>query len=108
MLLAGLGRELLGDEVLGVHAYDQHLLVVGAVEDPDPAARRQALLIAAQVVLVKLARGRDLEALDPHALRVDAAHHVADIPSLPAPSSVMSSGIAVLLGGVHQVMNGRL
>jgi hypothetical protein len=34
---------------------DEHLLVVGSVEDPDPAARRQALLIAAQVVLVELA-----------------------------------------------------
>src|SRR6478736_378174 len=87
MVLARRGRELLGDEVLGVDAYDQHLLVMGSVEDPDPATCRQALLITAQVVLVELAGGRDFEALDPHALRVDAAHHVADRPVLSAASS---------------------
>src|SRR5262249_53818670 len=53
-----------------------------AVEDPDLSARRQALLIAAEEVLAELARRRDLEALDAHALRVDAAHHVADRPVL--------------------------
>jgi hypothetical protein len=83
VVLARLGRQLLGREVLGVHADDEHLLVVRAVEDADLAARRQALLIAAQVVLIELARGRDLEALDPDALRIDAAHHVADGAVLP-------------------------
>jgi hypothetical protein len=82
VVLAGLGWELLGDEVLGVDAYDQHLLVVRSVEDPDPTTRRQPLLITAQVVVVELARGWDLEALDAHALRIDAAHHVADGPVL--------------------------
>jgi hypothetical protein len=45
MVLARVGREFLGDEVLRVHAYDQHLLIVGAVVDPDPATRGQELLI---------------------------------------------------------------
>ena len=34
--------QLLALEVLGMHADDEHLLVVGAVEDADLAARRQA------------------------------------------------------------------
>jgi len=47
VVLASVGRQLLGHEVLGVHADDEHLLVVGAVEDADLTARRQVLLIAA-------------------------------------------------------------
>ena len=54
-MLARLGRELLADEVLRVHPDDQHLLVVGPVEDADLAPRRQPFLVAAQEVLVELA-----------------------------------------------------
>src|SRR3954468_11089155 len=50
---------------------------------------RQALLVAAEEVLIQLARGRDLEALDAYALRIDAAHDVADR--------------AVLAGGVERL-----
>jgi hypothetical protein len=82
VVLTSVGRQLLGNEVLGVHADDEHLLIVGAVEDADLAARGQALLVAAQVVPVELGRRRDLEALDPDPLRVDAAHHVTDRPVL--------------------------
>ena len=78
----GLRRKLLAVEVLGVHAHGEHLLVVGAVEDADLAARRQALGVAPHEVVIQLLGGRDLEAVDPDALRVDAAHHVPDRPVL--------------------------
>jgi hypothetical protein len=48
----------------------------------DLAAGGQALLVAAQVVLIELGRRWDLEALNPDPLRVDAAHHVTDRPVL--------------------------
>src|ERR1700743_427413 len=49
-----LGQPLAAED-LRVHAYDEHLLVVGPVEDPDFAARGQPLLVAAKVVLAALA-----------------------------------------------------
>ena len=74
--------QLLALEVLGVDADDEHLLVVGSVEDADLAARRQAARVAPEKVVVELLGRRDLEAVDRDALRVDAAHHVADRPVL--------------------------
>ena len=68
---------------------DQDFLVVGAVEDADVAALGQLLLVAPQVVVVEVGAGRDLEAADLDALRVDAAHDVADR--------------AVLAGRVHRL-----
>jgi hypothetical protein len=83
VISARVGRELLAEEeVLLVHADDEHLLVVGSVEDPDLPPIRQPFLVAAQEVLVELGRRRDLEALHPHALRVEAGHHVTDRPVL--------------------------
>jgi len=38
-VLPSVGRQLLVNEVSRVHADDEHLLVVGAVEDADLAAR---------------------------------------------------------------------
>ena len=76
--LAGAGWQLLAGQDLRVHAHHEHLLVVGAVEDADVAARRQATGIAPQVVVVELLRRGHLEAVHLHALRVDAAHDVAD------------------------------
>ena len=43
---------------LGVHAHDQHLLVVRAVEDADAPALGQALAGAPQEVVVELLRAR--------------------------------------------------
>src|SRR5262249_45356243 len=96
MMLARLGRKLLANEVLRVHADDEHLLVVRTVEDADLPARRQPLLIAAEEVLVELEHRRDLEALDAHTLRVEAAHHVADRP-------VLARGIECLKHDQHAV-----
>jgi protein-disulfide isomerase-like protein with CxxC motif len=61
-----------------MHPDDEHLLVVGPVEDPDLAAAGQATLAAPQEVVVQLLPGGLLEGMDRHPLRVDPAHHVLD------------------------------
>ena len=84
-----LRRQLLLGEELRVHAHDQRLLVVAAVEDADAAALGQALHAAPEVVVVEILAGRRLEGVDLAALRVDAGHDVLDR--------------AVLAGRVHRL-----
>ena len=72
-----------------MHAHDEHLFVVGAVEDADLAARRHPLRVAPQVVVVELFGRRDLEAVHGDALRVHAAHHVPD-------DAVLAGGVETL------------
>ena len=67
----------------------QHLLVVRAVEDADPAALGQGPRVPPEEVVVELLGRGLLEAEDLAALRVDARHHVLDR--------------AVLAGGVHRL-----
>ena len=59
-------------------ANDQHLLVIGAVEDADPAAFRQIKRGAPEKIVLQLGGAGMLEAEDLAALRVDAGHHVLD------------------------------
>jgi hypothetical protein len=61
-----------------VHPHDQHLLVLGPVEDADPAPRGQGALVPPQEVVAQFLGGRLLERPDLHGLRVDPAHHVLD------------------------------
>ena len=61
-----------------MHAHDEDLLVVRAVEDADLAATRQGPGVAPEVVVVDLLGGGHLEGVHGDALRVDAAHDVAD------------------------------
>src|SRR4051794_31845264 len=84
-------RQLLGAQHTLVDAHHQHLLVVGAVEDPDPPTLRQAARRAPQEVVVQLLGRRLLERVDLHALRVDARHDVLDR--------------TVLAGRVHRLEN---
>ena len=72
-----------------MHANDQHLLVVGAVEDADAAALRQTLRGAPEKIVLQFRRRSVLEAEHLAALRIDAGHHVPDG--------------AVLAGGVHRL-----
>ena len=58
--------------------YNQHLLVVRAVEDADLTPRRNPGCVAPQEVVVELLRGGDFEAVHDDTLWVDATHHVAD------------------------------
>ena len=70
-----------------VDPHHQHFLVIGAVEDTDPAAFRQHLVGPPQIIVIQLLGGRRLEAVHLAALRVDAGHHMLDGP--------------ILAGGVH-------
>ena len=80
-------REPLPGEHLGMHPDDEHLLVVGAVEDADPAALGQATRRAPHEVVVELLVGGRLERVHLGPLRVHPRHDVLDR--------------AVLPGGVH-------
>ena len=72
---------------LGVHPDHQDLLVVGAVEDPDPPTLGERLAVAPQEVMLELLGGGLLERLHIATLRVHPRHDVLDGP--------------VLAGGVH-------
>ena len=70
-----------------MHAHDEHLLVVGTVEDADPPAFGKPAGGAPEKVVLQFLGARLLEAEDLAALRIDAGHDVPDG--------------AVLAGGVH-------
>ena len=74
-----------------VHANDEHVLVVRAVEDRDVAATRGVFVDAPQVVVGELGVVRPLEVRDPDAERIDRAEHVLDR--------------AVLARGVHPLQD---
>jgi len=61
-----------------MHPDDEHLLVVGAFEDADPAPPGQSALVPPEKVVVQLLGGGLFKGTDLHPLRVDAAHHVLD------------------------------
>ena len=67
----------------------EHLLVIRAVEDPDPSPFGERLRVAPQEVVVELLGRGLLEGHDLAALRVDPRHHVLDRP--------------ILAGGVHSL-----
>jgi hypothetical protein len=52
-LVLKFGRELLAGEEFGVHPYDQDFFIVGTVENPDAAARRQGLEVAPEIIVVQ-------------------------------------------------------
>ena len=68
-------------------ADDEHLLVVGAIEDADAASFGELAVGAPEEVVLELFGAGLLEAVDVAAFGVDAAHDVADG--------------AVFAGGVH-------
>jgi hypothetical protein len=80
-LVAG-APNLFGHEVLYPH--DEHVLVVGAVEDADAPLGRRALVVAPQEVVVGLLRRGGLERGNPAALGVDSLEDVLDRAVLPA------------------------
>jgi hypothetical protein len=62
---------------------DQHVLVVGPVEDPEVARVGQRVADPPQEVVSELLVGRRLEAGDLDTLRVDQADGVTQHPALP-------------------------
>ncbi len=69
--------------------YDEHFLIVGAIEDADPSAFRQTARRTPEKIMVQFLRTGMLEAEHLAALGIDPRHHVPDN--------------AVLSGGVHTV-----
>ena len=61
-----------------MHADDQHLLVIGSVEDADPPAFRQIAGGAPEKIVLQFRRAGMLEAEHLAALRIDPGHHVLD------------------------------
>src|SRR5262249_16682119 len=72
-----------------VHAHDEDLFVVGAVEDANAAALRKALNVAPQEAVAGIRGGGLLEGGNLTSLRIPARHDVLDR--------------AVLAGGVHRL-----
>jgi len=75
-LVVALPPDLFGHEALYPH--DEHVLVVGAVEDTDPTSRRRALVVPPQKIVVGLLGARGLEGRHSAPLWVDPAEDVLD------------------------------
>src|SRR6202034_1139256 len=67
---------------LGVHAHDEHLLVVRAVEDSDLAALGQIARGTPEEVVLEFGGARMLEAEHIATLRIHTRHYVRDDPVL--------------------------
>ena len=59
LLVEQLVRQLLAAQNLRMHAHDQHFLVIGAVEDADAAAFRQAAGGAPEEIVFQFRRRSD-------------------------------------------------
>ena len=68
----------LAAEDLGVHADNQHLLVIGSVKDADPPAFRQVTGGSPQKIVLQFRRAWVSIAEYLAALRIDPGHHMPD------------------------------
>ena len=71
-------RDAFAAKNLGMHAHDQHFLVIGSVEDADPPAFRQIARGAPEKIVFQFGGAGMFEAEHLAALRVDPGHHVPD------------------------------
>ena len=81
--------------------HHEDVLVVRAVEDPDPSPFRQGLHVAPEKVVIELLARRLLEREDLTALRVHAGHHVLD-------GAVLACGVGGLEHDEHRIRVGRV
>src|ERR1035438_148232 len=77
LVVAQLFGEPLAAEKLRVHSNNEHLFVIGTVEDADPAAFGKAASCAPEEIMFKLLGAWLLEAEDLAAFRIDPGHNVA-------------------------------
>ncbi len=70
--------QLLRSQQGGVDAHDQYFFVVGAIENADLAAFRNALMRSPKVIVVQLFIARCLEGVNVTSLRIYARHNVLD------------------------------
>jgi len=73
----------------GVDAHDQYFFVVGAIENADLAAFRNALMRSPEVIVVQLFIARCLEGVNVASLRIHAGHNVLD-------HAILSGGVQTL------------
>ena len=86
-----LGRDFLPLQQFGMHAHDQGLLVVRAVEDADPSSLRDADRRAPEKIVREILLARRLERVHVAALRVETRHDMLDH--------------AILAGGIHPLQH---
>ena len=94
-------RDPFAAQNFGMHADDQHFLVIGSVEDADPPAFRQIAGGAPEKVVLQFGGAGMLEAEDLAALRIDPGHHVPD-------GAVFSRRIHRLKNQQHGIAIGRV
>src|SRR5450830_53711 len=88
-----------------MYTYDQHLLVIGSVEDADPAAFRQTLGSTPQKIMFKFRGTRMLETEHLAALRIDARHHMANGSVLAGRvHSLKNQQYRIAVGGIVQAL----
>ncbi len=61
-----------------MHPDDQHLLIIGTIEDADAPAFRQMAVCAPEKIMFQLIGGRLFETENLAALRIDPGHDVPD------------------------------
>src|SRR5208337_2672068 len=71
-------RKPFAAENFGMDANDQHLLVIGSVEDADAPAFRQIASRAPEEIVLQFRSTGMFEAEDLAALRADPRHHMPD------------------------------
>ena len=76
LVVAQLLGESLAAEKFRVHSNDEHLLVIGTVEDADPAALGKAASGAPEEIMFKFLGAWLLEAENLATFRIDAGHDV--------------------------------
>ena len=69
-------RKTLVPQQHGVHANDQHLLVVRAIKNPDLSPFRHYIVAAPQKIMIQFFVGRGFKRMDVAALWIHAGHHV--------------------------------
>src|SRR5262245_21091316 len=77
------GWQLLLFQEFPMHAHDQGLLVIAAIENSDPTALRQTLDTAPKKIVVQILGRWRLERIDLASLWVDAGHDVLDRTVFP-------------------------
>ncbi len=94
-----------GTEDLRVDAGDQNLLVIGAVEDPDPPALGERARRPPEEIVLELLGARVLETEDLTALWIDPRHHVRDGAVLAGRvHGLKDQQQRVLIRGVEEVL----
>ena len=84
-----------------MHTNDQHLVIVGAVKDPDAPVFTSTLGSAPQKIVFQFRRARLFETEHLATLGINAGHHVPD-------GSILAGGVHGLKNKQHRIAIGRV